>query len=68
MIIDPCIPDEWDGFEVTRRWRDAQFNITVSNPNHVQKGVKSIKLNGKEVKSISPMEKGSVNTVEVLMG
>ncbi|MFZ2538684.1 MAG: N,N'-diacetylchitobiose phosphorylase [Oscillospiraceae bacterium] len=68
MIVDPCIPAEWDGFKATRRWRDAQFDITVSNPNHVQKGIKSIKLNGNVVSSITPMEKGSVNTIEVLMG
>lgn len=68
MIIDPCIPAEWDNFSATRRWRDADFEIEVKNQCHVEKGVKSIILNGKEVTSIPVMPKGSTNKVEVVMG
>jgi len=69
MIIDPCIPAEWDGFSATRKWRDAEFNITVKNPAHVEKGVKEVILNGKKLDGGIPvMPKDSVNTVEVIMG
>lgn len=68
MIIDPCIPSDWDGFNATRRWRGATFNITVKNPSHVEKGVKEITLNGNKVDNIPVMESGSVNNVEVIMG
>lgn len=68
MIIDPCIPSDWDSFSAVRRWRDADFEIEVKNPSHVEKGVKSIKLNGKEVTSIPVMNKDSKNKVEIIMG
>ena len=68
MIVDPCIPAEWDGFTATRKWRGADFAITVKNPNHVEKGVKEILVNGKKVDYISEQPKGSKNTIEVIMG
>ncbi len=69
LVIDPCIPSDWDGFEVVRKWRGATYNISVKNPNSVEKGVKSILVNGKHVdRTIPIMDVDSVNKVEVLMG
>jgi N,N'-diacetylchitobiose phosphorylase len=69
MIVDPCIPADWKGFDVVRRWRGATFKITVSNPDGVQKGVKAVALNGRPVPGpIPPQPAGSVNDVVVLMG
>lgn len=68
MIIDPCVPKAWDGFTATRRWRDADFDITVTNPNHIEKGVSSIILNGSKVSAVPVMKKGSKNKIEVVMG
>ena len=69
LIIDPCIPPDWDEFEVTRKWRGAMYNIIVNNPNNVEKGVSSIKVNGQVVSKVIPVQKqGTVNNIEVLMG
>ncbi|PSW61267.1 N,N'-diacetylchitobiose phosphorylase [Photobacterium kishitanii] len=69
LTINPCIPTEWPGFEVTREWRGAMYNINVTNPDHVSKGIKSIMLNGQPVDgAIAPQAEGSVNTVTVVMG
>ncbi len=69
LVIDPCIPCDWKGFEVTRNWRGAIYNIIVKNPEGVEKGVQSISLNGKPVKGAIPIQKaGSVHKVEVIMG
>ncbi len=69
LIVDPCIPADWDGFEVTRQWRGATYRITVRNPGGVQKGVKETKLNGIAVVGpIVPQPAGSVNDVAVEMG
>ncbi|PKF62844.1 N,N'-diacetylchitobiose phosphorylase [Psychromonas sp. psych-6C06] len=69
LIVDPCIPTDWPGFEVSRKWRDATFNIEVKNPSNVSKGVKSITLNGVEVEGAIPVQAaGSVNEVIVTMG
>jgi N,N'-diacetylchitobiose phosphorylase len=69
MIVDPCIPAEWDGFNVQRQWRGATFDISVRNPEHVQKGVTAVELNGRAVQGlITPQPPGSVNHVSVTMG
>ncbi len=69
LIIDPCIPSEWEVFEVRRNWRGASYHIVVKNPDKVEKGVRSVKLNGKAVSAKVPMQApGSANEVEVIMG
>ena len=68
LTIDPCVPEAWDGFSVTRNWRDVQYEITVENPEHISKGVKKLYLDGKETDSIPVMERGSVHKVTVIMG
>jgi len=69
LVIDPCIPSEWPGFEVVRTWRGSTYSISVKNPDHVEKGVKSITLNGTAVTGpIPPQKAGSTNEVVVVMG
>jgi cellobiose phosphorylase len=47
LTIDPCIPSDWDGFTATRKFKGCHFEIKVSNPNHVEKGVARLELNGR---------------------
>lgn len=68
LTIDPCIPADWDGFSITRVWRDATYAIRVENPVHVQKGVASLYLDGEAVGSIPAAEAGSRHDVRVVMG
>ncbi|GAL26836.1 chitobiose phosphorylase [Vibrio variabilis] len=56
LVVDPCIPTEWPGFEVTRQWRGATYQITVENPNNVSKGVQSITLNGQAIQARSRLK------------
>jgi cellobiose phosphorylase len=46
LRVDPCIPPAWDGFRVRRSFRGAAYDITIRNPSHVCKGVRSLKING----------------------
>jgi len=69
LIVDPCIPTDWPGFEVRREWRDAVYNIKVENPDSVSKGVKTLLLNGQIVEGAIPVQPaGSVNEVTVILG
>ena len=68
LEIDPCIPAQWEGFEVTRKWRGASFEIRVENPDGVMKGVKKILLDGSEVEKVEQQKCGSVHQVTVIMG
>jgi len=70
LIIDPCVPANWDKFEVIRKFRGANYKITVINPNGVEKGVKQITLNGQKLESnfIPAQPEGTINEVIVEMG
>jgi cellobiose phosphorylase len=46
LKIAPCIPKEWNGFEVTRKFRNATYIIKVENNNHVNSGIESITVDG----------------------
>ena len=69
LVIDPCVPADWKEFEVVREWKGATYYITVKNPDGVEKGVRTIELDGKPVVGpIPPQEPGSFVKVEVMMG
>ncbi len=69
LKIDPSIPHEWDGMKATRQFRGATYDITVKNPNHVCKGVKSMTVDGKAVDgNVIPVMGGGKHTVEVVLG
>ena len=69
LLVDPCIPADWKGFEVRRVWRGATYHITVENPDGVEKGVKSVTCNGVDCERLVPiLPSGSVNEVRVVMG
>ncbi len=69
MIVDPCVPAGWKQFQVTRQWRGATFKISVSNPEGVEKGVRSVRLDGRVVTGAIPVQlAGSEHTVDVVMG
>ncbi|MEG2304104.1 MAG: N,N'-diacetylchitobiose phosphorylase [Lachnospiraceae bacterium] len=68
LVIDPCIPTDWDSFSATRIWRGATYEILVKNPQHLSKGVKTYYLDGVKVQQIKPQQIGSTHTIEVWMG
>ena len=49
LKIDPCVPHDWDGYKVSRRFRGATYNIAINNPEHVCKGVKAVVVDGKAI-------------------
>jgi len=46
LIIYPCIPKEWNGYTVKRKFRNTDYTISVVNDNHVSNGVKKIEVDG----------------------
>ena len=70
LRIDPCIPSEWKGFSVRRLFRGRQLNITVENPEGVEKGVAKVVLNGESIEGnlIFPDSLQEENEVRVVMG
>ena len=68
LTVDPCIPADWAEFSVRRVWRGAIYDIYVHNPNGVEKGVRSILLDGEETDMIPPLPAGGRCRVDVIMG
>ena len=66
--IDPCIPKDWKEYRVTRRWRGSTYLIHVMNPDGVEKGVRSISIEGKETAKLPILPEGSVCRAEVVLG
>ena len=73
LVIDPCIPPEWPGFTARRVWRGAVYEIEVTNPKGVSKGVGECRLNGAPQERsplgarVPAQAAGSVNRVAVVM-
>ena len=70
LVIDPVIPQDWSGFEVTRRFRGKNFTIKVTNPHRVNCGVAELKLNGEILTGnrIPLAQMQDDNLVEVVLG
>jgi cellobiose phosphorylase len=70
LIIDPCIPSEWGEFKVTRKSRGASYQITVKNPNGVNRGVTKMTVDGEEVTvgTIAWKPTGTTCRIEVVLG
>ena len=46
LRIEPCVPKNWPGFQITFRRGETTYQIVVENPNQVQTGVRSVTLDG----------------------
>lgn len=70
LRVDPCIPQRWDGFTVTRQFRGATYHIQVSNPQHVNRGVHRLEVNGEPVAGdiVPVLAPGQAHTVHVTLG
>ncbi len=70
LMIDPCIPKDWNGYTISRLYRGSTYVIDVKNPNHVSSGVKKVTVDGAEISgNILPVfNDGKEHKVEVIMG
>jgi cellobiose phosphorylase len=70
LQVDPCIPKGWDGFKVNREFRQAHYAIEVRNPEHVNRGVKTVRVDGDALEgNVLPVfEDRKTHEVLVVMG
>ena len=71
LLIDPCIPREWDGFEITYRHGHTLYRITVENPNGVCRGVSRVSLDGDPLQgeALIPLsDDAQEHHIEVVLG
>jgi cyclic beta-1,2-glucan synthetase len=70
MRLDPTIPGWWDGFGMRYRHGEAIYDIQVENPEHCERGVTFVELDGRRVKDgVIPLGKDLIkHRVLVRMG
>ncbi len=70
LRIDPSIPAAWDGFKIHKAFRGKKLNINIQNPKHVQCGVKSMTVNGKQIEgNFLPADQlADVTEIEITLG
>ena len=47
--VEPCIPRDWRDFDVVLRMPGTEYRVRVENPHGVNRGVKSIELDGRQL-------------------
>lgn len=73
LVLDPCIPHDWPGFEIAFHYHSARYEIVVTNPGSVCRGVISIGLDDEMLPRGSPflvplVDDGTTHHVTVVLG
>jgi len=70
LIIDPCVPEDWDRFEITKHFRGATYVITICNHKQVSKGIKKMIIDGIEYtgNKVPVYGDGKIHLIEAFMG
>ena len=72
LLLDPCIPRAWPGYEIDFRYHSAKYEIVVENPQGVSRGVASAELDGVTLPgdgaSIPLVDDGVTHKVRVILG
>lgn len=70
LRVEPSIPSHWDGYTVTRKFRNAWYRIEVKNPAHINKGIQSVTVDGESLEDnlIPAFNDGETHLVQIIMG
>ncbi|MCI2050026.1 MAG: glycosyl transferase [Lachnospiraceae bacterium] len=70
LSVDPCVPKDFGDFTINRTFRDVVYHISVTNPDQVEKGVKSMTVDGTPVEGhVIPYDSSKKEVeVSVVMG
>jgi cyclic beta-1,2-glucan synthetase len=72
LVVDPCIPRAWRGFEIVFRYHSARYEITVENPRGVTRGVTRVELDGAALAGADPriclQDDGATHRLRVILG
>ena len=49
LMIDPCTPKDFGDFTLSRTYRGVNYHIQVKNPDHVEKGVCYLEVDGEHI-------------------
>jgi cellobiose phosphorylase len=69
LRVDPCLPADWEGFTASRRFRGADYRITVRAPRGTHGSVSHLVVDGRRVEGnlIPPAPQGATVTVDAVI-
>ncbi len=69
LLIDPCLPKDWEAITARRSFRDAIYEIEIDKPKGICTGVKEVIVDGEPIEGnvIRPHSDGTVHRVHVEM-
>ncbi len=70
LSVDPCVPKGFGDFQITRKFREGTYHISILNPEDTEKGIRSLTVDGQPVEgNVIPYQKGKEHyEVTVVMG
>ncbi|MBI5700283.1 glycosyl transferase [Candidatus Saganbacteria bacterium] len=69
LRINPCIPKKWNGFEIKKQFRGANYFIVVRNPENAAHGVKQLIVDGKNIDgNLAPIFESGDHHIEAVLG
>ena len=72
LVIDPCIPRAWPGFEISFHYHSSRYKIVVENPHGLSRGVVSVELDDEVLASggaaVPLADDGRTHRVRVVLG
>ena len=71
LVIEPCIPRAWRGFELVFRYRSTRYDLVVENPRGMSRGVSSVEVEGVPLAgdlSIRLVDDGKTHRVRIVLG
>lgn len=70
LAIDPCIPQAWAQYEIVYHHGSTCYQISVENPEHVSRGVRSIQLDDRALENTSvPLaDDAQLHHIRVILG
>jgi len=71
LLLDPCIPRAWPGFEIEYRHRSARYQIRVENPHGASRGVRWLELDGEAIVASTGVplaDDGATHLVRAVLG
>ena len=70
LMVDPCIPSSIKNYSVDRIYRGVTYHIEIDNSAGAEKGIKSLKVDGKDIEGnvIPPVSGTKEVSVKAVMG
>jgi len=70
LVLDPCVPPGWSGYEITYRHRSATYHLVIDNSGGSGRGVRSVSIDGRVVPEgvVELADDGRQHKVQIALG